>query len=230
MTNLVVVVGMGREGRIVEGEGLTVIVGGGRSDTLARRLEHALDQNPAGVISFGLCGGLDPALAAGALLVGSAVIGDAEHLPAHADWAERLMAALPRATRVSFAEGDAMVATTAAKAALHRQTGAAAADMESHIAARLAQRRGLPFAILRAVSDPMHRSLPKAARVGLKADGEPDIPAVLRALLVRPAELPALLRTAREAEVAFRALGDARHLLGPRLACPDVGELGLDVT
>ena len=134
-------------------------------------------------------------------MVGSGVIGERTSWP-DADWAERLVAALPHASRANFAEGDAMVATPAAKAALRRQTGAAAVDMESHIAVA---RAGVPFAILRAVSDPADRALPRAARVGLKADGEADVGAVLRALIARPGELPALLRIAWEAERAFRA-------------------------
>jgi hypothetical protein len=41
---------------------------------------------------------------------------------------------------------------------------------------------------------------------GFKPDGEPDVGAVLAALAWRPWELPALIRVALEAEVAFKAL------------------------
>jgi len=43
---------------------------------------------------------------------------------------------------------------------------------------------------------------------------------VLAALARRPWELPALLRTASEAQRAFEALADARAGLGPTLGCP----------
>jgi hypothetical protein len=99
--------------------------------------------------------------------------------------------------------------------------------MESHIAARAALAHGVPFAAVRCVSDGATRSLPLAAQAGFGAD--PDIGAVLRALARRPWELPALIRTALEAEAGFRALVNARHLLGPGLGRLDLGQLGLDV-
>ncbi len=213
MTHLLIVVGMKREARIAAGAGRVAIAGRGLAEALAER--------PAAVISFGLCGGLDPFLAAGDLVVGEAVGGVA----ANQAWADRLMAALPGARRGAIASSGAMAAGIAAKAALRAQTGAIAVDMESHLVAAA----GLPFAVLRAVSDPAHRALPRAAQAGFKADGEVDIASVLRALIARPWELPALLRTAREAEFAFRALGDALDLLGPGIGCPYLGEHRIDV-
>ncbi|MDQ2859829.1 MAG: nucleoside phosphorylase [Pseudomonadota bacterium] len=208
---LLVLVGMKREARIV-GEG-AVIGAAGLAAAMARR--------PAGIVSFGLCGGLDPALKAGDLVVGTGVNGT----PTDAAWANRLTAALPGAHRGDFTSGGAMAATPRDKAVLRRQTGAAAVDMESHALTGA----GLPFAILRAVSDPAGRALPRAAQAGFKADGEIDVGAVLRALLARPAELPALFRTAREAGAAFRSLRDARHLLGPGLGCPYLVQHPIDM-
>ncbi len=205
---------MGREARIV-GAGATVIVG-------AAGLAAGLARRPAGIVSFGLAGGLDPALKAGELVIGSAVNG----IPADAAWTARLTAALPGARLGAFASGEAMVATPKAKAALFDGTGAVAADMESHLIAGAA----IPFAILRAVSDPAGRALPRAAQVGLQANGEIDLGAVLKALFADPRQLPALIRTAREAGAAFRALRDARHLLGPGLGCPYLVEHFIDVT
>ena len=79
-----------------------------------------------------------------------------------------------------------------------------AVDMESHVAARVARRHRLPFAAARVVSDPAHRTLPPAARVAMKPDGRVDLPAVMRSLLAHPAQLPALIRTGRDAERGFR--------------------------
>ncbi|MGI8839333.1 MAG: hypothetical protein ACR2F8_00875 [Caulobacteraceae bacterium] len=208
---LLVLVGMGREARIVGGGAAIGAIG----------LAAGLARRPAGIVSFGLAGGLDPALKAGDLVVGTAVNGVA----ADAAWTARLTAALPGARLGAFASGEAMIATPEAKAALFDQTGAVAADMESHLIARA----GIPFAILRAVSDPAGRALPRAALVGLKANGEVDIGAVLKALAADPRQLAALLRTAREAGAAFRSLRDARHLLGPWLGCPYLVQHRLDM-
>ena len=58
-----------------------------------------------------------------------------------------------------------------------------------------------------------------------------DVLAVLRSLAADPRQLPALIRTAMEAETAFRALFRGRQLLGAALGTlgPDLGELLVDV-
>jgi hypothetical protein len=104
---------------------------------------------------------------------------------------------------------------------LKASAGAIAVDLESYAAARQARLFGLPFAILRAVSDDAERTLPPAARVGLGADGRPAIGAVLASLRANPWQIASLIRTALEAEDAFHALERARQTLGPRLGGPE---------
>jgi nucleoside phosphorylase len=138
------------------------------------------------------------------------------------------------ADRLSALVGPVLGSATALadaddKRAAHAATDALAVDMESHIAAAVAVRHGLPFAVARVVSDAADRSLPKAAQAGMAADGSMDISAVLAALARDPRQLPALIRVGREAETAFRALGRGRDLLGPRLGRLDLGQLPLDV-
>jgi adenosylhomocysteine nucleosidase len=59
--------------------------------------------------------------------------------------------------------------------------------------------------------------------------GGVDILAVLRSLAAQPAQIPALIRTAWEAEKAFRALERCRHVLDPRFIPTPLGELSLDL-
>jgi hypothetical protein len=122
-----------------------------------------------------------------------------------------------------------MVSEATQKAALHRTTGSLLVDMESHIVARVAGRHRLPFAAARVISDAAHRTLPPAARVGMKSDGGMDLPAVLRSLLANPGQLPALIWTGLEAERGFRALLRGYRCLGPRLGGPDLGQPALDM-
>jgi hypothetical protein len=136
---------------------------------------------------------------------------------------------LPRAAKGLLLGVDALVATAAQKAALHRTIGAVAIDMESHIAARIARRHCLPFVSARVISDAAHRTLPPAARVGMRRDGRVDMSAVLKSLLAAPWQLPALIRTGLEAELGFRALLRGHRILGPGLAGPNVGKLPLDM-
>jgi adenosylhomocysteine nucleosidase len=218
---ILAVVGMTREAKILAPA--SVVIGGGDAAALAAKLEDALRDGVAGVLSFGLCGALDPALKLGDLVIGEAVAGPQGSFEADASWAQRLAQALPSARRGRFTSAERPVASLAEKAALREQTGADAVDLESYVVGRLARWFGAPFAILRAVSDAADRALPHAAQVGLGRDGRPAIGAVLSSLRAHPWQLWALIRTALEAEDAFHALERARDLLGPGLARPDLG-------
>ena len=182
-----------------------------------------------GIISIGIAGGLAPGLQPGQWIVADAVLVDDVSVPTDRLWTGRLAARLPEATRGLMVGANAMVAEAAQKAALHRATGALAVDMESHVVARVAERHRLPFAVARVVSDAAQRSLPPAARVGMKSDGRMDLPAVLRSLMAHPGQLPALMRTGLEAERSFRALLRGYRRLGPRLGGPDLDEPLLDM-
>ncbi len=151
-----------------------------------------------------------------------------EGWPTDARWTEALVQAL-RAQSGPMLGSNTMIADADAKRAAHALTGAIAVDMESHIAAAVARRHGLPFAVARVVSDAASRSLPRAAQAGMAADGSLDIGAVLRALAADPRQLPALIRVGAEAGKAFRELRRGRDLLGPGLGRLDFGQHFLDV-
>jgi adenosylhomocysteine nucleosidase len=110
------------------------------------------------------------------------------------------------------------VATAAEKAALHARTGALAVDLESLVVARAAGRAKLPYVVLRAIADPASRNLPQAALIPLLPDGTPDLPRVLLSILTKPHQIAGLIRTARDAQYALRAL--SRSLAAARSALP----------
>ena len=212
---ILVVTGLAAEARIAAGPGVVTVAGGGDAAHLASLLQAALGRGAGAVISFGIAGGLAPGLAPGAVLIADAVHDGADRLPADPAWTGRLAALLPNARRRDLAGVDAAVAGSDGKASLLRSTGAAAVDMESHVAARLAARHGVPFAALRVVADPAERSLPPAALVGMRSDGTTDLGAVLASLVRRPLQLPALIRTGLDARAALAALAASRRALGP---------------
>ena len=217
-SDVLAVVGMTREAKILTGA--PVVVGGGDTPGLIGRLEAELRGGVAGVVSFGLCGALDPALEVGDLVIGEAVADDAERFAADPAWAARIGVLLPAAKVGVFARAEKPVATVEEKGELRARTGADAVDLESYAVARLAGFFGVPFAVVRAVSDDAARALPHAAQVGLGADGRPAIGPVMASLRANPWQLGALIRTALEAEDGFHALERARQALGPRLAGP----------
>jgi adenosylhomocysteine nucleosidase len=225
---ILVATGLQRERQLLEGPGVKVVAGGGD----AQRLEATLDRLAVGVqgiISIGIAGGLSPELRSGRWVVATAVCDEAISIPTDPAWARRLLGRLPGATTGTICGTDTIVAEAAQKLELHRVTGAAAVDMESHIAARVARRLHLPFAAARVVADTAHQTLPPAARVGMRSDGAIDLLAVLRSLIEKPGQFGALIRTGIDAERGFRSLLRGHRFLGSGLCGPDVGELPLDV-
>jgi hopanoid-associated phosphorylase len=206
---LLVATGLRREARRIASAGVVAIAGGGDAARLEAQIE-ALAGSAVAILSSGLAGALSPLLVAGDIVIGTGLVDQPPIASRLADW---LVRKLPDARVGLIAANDRPVADAAAKAALHARTGALAVDMESHVAARVAARHKLPFAALRVISDRAGDSLPPAALVGMRADGAIAVGAVIGSLLRHPLQLPALLRTAREAEAAFRALGRVHDVL-----------------
>lgn len=189
---------------------MPVAVGGGDPAGAAAAAAFLIARGVAGLVSFGLAGGLDPRLPAGAVLVPDAV------LAANGRWATNpaLSAWLGGATGgLVFGDGG-ILGTAGAKRALWQRTGAIAVDRESAAVARAAAAHGLPFAVLRAVCDPASRDLPHAALVALDNHGRIGALRVAGAVLSRPWQVPALLQLAGDARRARRALLDRVAAIG----------------
>ncbi len=211
---VIAAVGLAREARIAESGQVHAVIGGGDEAGLADGLKRAVAQGAAGIISFGIAGGLDPALKPGACIVGSAVSEGNRRWRADASWSKKLLAALPRAVFAEIAGIDRPVVTVEHKRLLRSMSGAAAVDMESHVAGRVAAEAGLPFAIVRVICDPADRPLPPAALAGMRRDGTTNPGAVLASLLTQPSQLFALLGLAGDARLAFSELKRRRKSAG----------------
>lgn len=224
--DVVAVTCLALEARIALGPGVSVICN--HNSQLVASLETAVERGAAGIISFGIAGGLAPDLVAGDWVVGSGVLTDQGRFPTDHVWARTLLEALPGAVHAEIVGTDAPIADPVEKRRLHVRTRAVAVDTESHVAARIAAANRIPFAACRAVIDPAHRELPPAAVFGLRHDGTPDVLAVLRSVVGQPSQLPALARTALDARTAAAALRQGRRLLGAGLCFPYFNELAFD--
>jgi len=225
---VLIVTGMAQEARIAAGPGMTVICSSSDPQQLRALLTVFDPSTIRGVISFGIAGGLDPTLRSGDVVVATEVLsGDTRWLAGLA-LNEELIASVAlgsrRVVRGGLAGVEQMVVAQSRKAALRSETGAAAVDMESHIAAAYAAEAGLPFAALRVISDPASRALPALARSAIKPNGEIDLRKVLSGVARNPLTLRALVSTGIDFNRALRSLRGCRGFLlgGDGLVTADI--------
>jgi adenosylhomocysteine nucleosidase len=191
---------------------VTFAAAGSTERAHARARGWLVDGRVRALMSFGICGGLDPGLAPGTVLVAHRIAlpeGGALHFDAR--WARAVAARIPGA-RIAPLLGTSEVVTTAReKAALFARFGVPAVDMESRGVAEAAREANVPFVAVRAVADPADRSLPPIAIDAINAEGRLRPLRVLLGLLGRPRELAGLLALATDARRAYDALTAATN-------------------
>jgi adenosylhomocysteine nucleosidase len=219
---IIAVVGLAIEARIA---GARAIIADG--DRTAPYLRDAIGQGARGIISFGVCGGLDPKLRPGNVVIASSVFAAKdEAYPADLLWAEELLRMIPGASHSAIAGVASPMKSLEERRDFHGITGAVAADMESQIVARIASELRVPFAVCRVVLNPAHRKLPKAALIDIGSAGKPDLRKIGHSLVQDPGQLPDLGRLAVDAVVAVTALRSAKQRLGAYLGFPHLRSRG----
>ena len=214
---VLIVTGLVQEARIAEGPGMTVICSSSDPKQLRAMLASFDAKSIRGVISFGVAGGLDPTLESGDVVIATDIVAGAERWLAGVEFSRSLLAdsnlSGRRVTHGSLLGVEKVIAGRAEKILLRDATGAAAVDMESHIAADYAARAGLPFAAVRVISDPATRALPELAANAIKPNGDIDLRKVLRGLARNPTLLRSLVSTGRDFNRALRSLRGCRSFL-----------------
>ena len=169
------------------------------------------------LVSFGLAGGLDPALDPGAVLLPVRILSaDGAPIATTGSWRARLEQAL--APQAFVAHGPLLtspraIASVEAKSTLFRKSGAVAVDMESYAIAQVALEAGVPFLAVRVIVDGAADSLPHAVAAAADAAGELRLWRLIGALVRAPAELAPLLRLARRYRAARHSLATVAHAL-----------------
>jgi adenosylhomocysteine nucleosidase len=187
----------------------------GAGEAAARAgIEALLELHPVERLAIvGLSGAVDPELAPGTVFVARRVI-DATVEPARdvlpgpdAGWvAAAARAGVPVATAISVARivGPGEKAAARATAA----TTPAAVDLESATWARAAGRRGIPYAVFRAISDGADEELPLDFERCRRSDGTLSRARVVASALARPASLAPLWKLKRRIDGASQALAE----------------------
>ncbi len=220
--------GLNKEAQIASRAGILALAGGGSRAALEKRLAEIDPGRVSAVVSFGIAGALDPSLKVGDVILADLILdGSRRNICSTAlrdAWARHLRAEGTIYREMSIVGSDVPLLAPGDKAALRTRSGAAAVDMESHISAAYAAQHRLPFGAIRIISDTADHVLPPAAGAAMRPDGSVDVLGVLRSLARDPAQIPALIATARDAAVAFRILRRVCGLLDPRS-----GLFGLDL-
>ncbi|WP_316978717.1 phosphorylase family protein [Shumkonia mesophila] len=188
-----------------------------RAHALARELAEG---GCVALASFGLAGGLHPALRSGDVILADRVAGGDAAFPADAAWHARASAILHGETRLTvglLAGAEVAVETPEEKRRLHEKTGAIAVDMESAAVAIAARRFDLPFLAIRVIADTANHRVPAWLAGVIDGEGGVKVGTFCAGLLKRPSDLPAIVRLASVNRRALASLRRVAALLGPGL-------------
>jgi len=222
VTRLGVITGLASESKCLKpaakGGALVVRCAGASS---ARAVVHAralVGEGCAALLSFGVAGGLDPAIEPGTVVVATSVFGTGgRRWDSESGWHERLIAKAaggPMIVAATIAGSDRALLSAVEKDTLHQSTGAAAVDMETHSVAEVAAEAGVPFLAVRAIADPQSRSIPQWLANTIGDDGRPVFTAVFSGWARRPWETPTLFRLANDTGAALASLRRVAALAG----------------
>ncbi len=199
---LAFIVGLKAEASILRPLNVRVFIGGGTAQGASLAAARALHAGAGALVSFGLAGGLSPALAPGDIVIPANVLLHGRRIPTD----KTISAALGGVTCDALLAGDAVVASVAGKAERWAGTRADAVDLESGAVASAAGRALVPYGVLRAVCDPADRDLPAAAVAALDRSGGIGFLRLAGSVLLRPGQIGSLVRLSGDAGKARRAL------------------------
>ena len=185
------------------------------------------------IISMGLCGGLAPPRVVGDVVAATTVV-DRAGTTSTADAAWNFRAVSAAAARghaiypVPYYSSGLLDEANAVgqRMALYKKYGTDAIDDETRYVAAEAARRGVPFNVIRPLSDDYRETLPLAATGPImNADGGADIDYLLRSIAIDPGQVIArsgvtvsLLQVARDYGTSLDALGIVAAALSELIA------------
>jgi len=217
------------QGEIVElANGVLLCVSGmgaGQARTAGQRL---LERGANALLSWGTAAALDNRLRPGHVLLPATVL-DADRLVVTVShqWHEQLREQFSHYFSVCtrpLVEADQILTLPAQKRELFERSGAACADMESAALGKVAGQAGVPFVVIRTISDTANMTLPVWISRNVDTSGRLQTSALVLSLLIHPLDWPRVIRLAHGFNVARRSLsalaGTTRLIdLNPQFSC-----------
>ena len=205
--------------RLPDGALLTVSGIGPRRAAIAS--QNLLEKGATGLLSWGSAGGLSPNVSPGSLILPRVIIASDQsryHVDEvwHGSLCDRLKGHVSLHTD-PMAESTTVVSTPAEKAILFCRTGAVGVDMESAAVAATAQKRGIPFIVVRAVADGVDTTIPQSTLNAFDEFGRLNFLKLVQGFLRHPSELFALFRIGRNYRAAQKTLAAVARLAGNNL-------------
>jgi adenosylhomocysteine nucleosidase len=195
---------------------LLAVSGIGRAAAVAAA-QALVDAGVSALMTFGMAGGLDPALKPGTVVIPCELVSsDGRRFAADRAWREQVAAnvrALRAVTEGNLLTSTHAIETPADKATAFGTTGAAAVDMESAAVAEIAAKHNLPFIAVRVIVDTAADMLPRAV-VAASLEGRVRLARLIGGLILAPREIASLIRLAQRYRIAMRSL----HAIGAQLA------------
>ncbi|HUA94326.1 MAG TPA: hypothetical protein VMB82_02225 [Acidimicrobiales bacterium] len=190
-----------RGGRRADGRTLIAALVGVGPEAAGTATEQWLAATDAGrVVLAGVSGGIDPEMTIGTLLSPELVVERSTGRQHHPTRPVKGGRAGTLVTCATLAIGEGPVGDLMAQ-------GVAAVDMETAAVADVCERRGVPWGVVRVISDRPDDHLVDDAVFGLvRQDGSTDGRAVARLLARRPWEVRRLARLAGDTRTALAAL------------------------
>lgn len=181
-----------------------LITGMGRRNAFSKLDAYLAKAMPAGVLTCGFAGGLNPTLELGAILY---------DMDEGAPWEHFLLASKAKLARFECA--NRVACTADEKHKLWQVTGMDAVEMESDTVRQVCLRKNIPSATIRVISDTAHQNLPLDFNRLLTPDHRIDFAKLAARLIFSPRKVADLLRFQSQTVTAAQSLGTfLQSLLG----------------
>lgn len=211
-----VVAALPAEARWLRASALAVRVGGVGAEHARRAARALIADGALALVSWGTAAALAPTLGIGTLVLADRVVGDSIPLVPDLAWTARVAESLHGIVplvRGTMACPTDVLRNANEKHALADRSGAIAADMESAAIGAVAREAGLPWIVVRAISDAADTVVPSSVTSAIDGAGALNMFRLVGGLLRNPIEIAALPKLAR----GMRRSGETMRLVAPVL-------------